>query len=100
MNKRHRAKNIDVINDYKTDQSINRHRSFRYAMSVFNYNSFRFYVIHDDQMLINILKKSLLELHKDSTIILLYQFLGKLKTVCLYPYIARQKQREFNLGVK
>ena len=52
------------------------------------------------KLLVNILKKKLLELHKDSTIILLYQFLGKLKTVCLYPYIAHQKQREFNHGVK
>ena len=41
---------------------------------------FRFYVIHDDQMLINILKKSILELHKDATMILLHQFLGGLKT--------------------
>ena len=67
-------------------------------MSVFKYNLFRFYEIHDDQMLINILKKSTLALHKDATKILLYQFLDKLKTVCLYPYIARQIHREFELG--
>ena len=38
-------------------------------------------MIHDDQMLINILKKSILELHKDATMMLLYQFLGELKTI-------------------
>ena len=69
-------------------------------MSVFKFNLFQFYVIHDDQMLINILKISLLELHMDSTIILLYQFLGKLKTVCLYPYFARQKHCDSKLGGK
>ena len=42
---------------------------------------FQFYMIHDDQMLINISKKSILALHKDATMILLYQFLGELKTV-------------------
>ena len=50
---------------------------------------FQFYVIHDDQMLINILKKLLLVLYKesiivlqkDATMILLYQFLGELKTI-------------------
>ena len=56
-------------------------------MSVFEYNLFQFYVIHDDQVLINLLKKSILAVHKDATIILLYKFLGKLKTVYLYPYI-------------
>ena len=76
---------FSVMNDCITEQSINFFGPPPYAMSVFKYNSFRFYVIHDDQMLINILKKSLLELHKDSTMILLYQFLDKLKTACLYP---------------
>ena len=56
------------INDYITLQSINYHRNNFGAISVFKYNLFRFYVIHDDHMLINILKKSTLALHKDETI--------------------------------
>ena len=71
------------------------------VMSVASYLLlFLFYVIHDDQMLIDILKKSTLALQKDATIILLYQFLGKLKTVCFYPYFARQNLRESKLGVQ
>ena len=56
------------INDYITLQSINYHRNNFGAIFVFKYNLFRFYVIHDDHMLINILKKSTLALHKDETI--------------------------------
>ena len=50
-------------------------------MSVFKFNLFKFYVTHDDQMLINMINKTVLELHKIATIILLYQFLGERKTV-------------------
>ena len=67
-------------------------------MSVFEYNLFQFYVIHDDQVLINLLKKSILVVHKDAIIILLYKFLGKLKTVYLYPYIVLQIYRDFSFG--
>ena len=89
---------FSVINEYLTYQSIIRRKYFG-AMSDFKYNFFRFYVIHDGQMLVNILKKSILALHKDATIILVYQFLCKLKTVCLYPYIVRQFLSEFKLGI-
>ena len=75
---------FSVINEYLTYQSIIRRKYFG-AMSDFKYNFFRFYVIHDGQMLVNILKKSILALHKDATIILLYEFLGDLKTVYCAP---------------
>ena len=45
-------------------------------MSVFKFNLFQFYVIHVDQMLIDMINKTILELQKIATILLLYQFLG------------------------
>ena len=50
-------------------------------------------------MLIIILKKSILALHKDATMILLYQFLGELKTIwrAIYEVNGGLKQRGSDL---
>ena len=45
-----KSSSFSVINDCITDQSINFSGPPPYAMSVFKYNSFHFYGIHDDQM--------------------------------------------------